>query len=232
MKQDHDDDKLKKDDQSAGGDQPWQKKFMDSRDDTGNLSRSASRHREKNMTSFAVILAIILALMMLAPMTYWAVTMKNGNGNTDANKITMTDSQKSSEQAASSSKAKAASEAKAKSEKAAAKKSSEEANKAEQVSSEASSASAASSSSSAAPAQSQNTQNAASSSSTPAAQSSSQQAASSSTPAASGGTYTVKAGENPYRIAVNHGMTLAELYALNPTVQTKGIIPGQVLKLK
>jgi len=63
-----------------------------------------------------------------------------------------------------------------------------------------------------------------SASSTPASSSSSQPAAS--------GTYVVKAGDNPYRIAVNHGMTLSELYALNGLSQGSTVTPGMTLKVK
>lgn len=85
-----------------------------------------------------------------------------------------------------------------------------------------SSSSAASSSSSAA------SSSAASSSSAPASSSSSSVSSSSSSSAAAG-TYTVKAGDNAYRIAVNHGMTLAEFYQLNG----RGTLtPGQTVKVK
>lgn len=47
---------------------------------------------------------------------------------------------------------------------------------------------------------------------------------------ASAGTYSVKAGEGLYRIALNHGMTLNELKALNG-LSSNLIHPGQVLKV-
>ncbi|KRM72599.1 SAG1386/EF1546 family surface-associated protein [Lacticaseibacillus brantae] len=79
------------------------------------------------------------------------------------------------------------------------------------------SSSIVSSSSSQAPASS-------SASSTPSSSSSSQ--------ATAGNTYVVKAGDNPYRIAVNHGMTLSELYALNGLSQGSTVTPGMSLKVK
>lgn len=248
MKQDHDD-KLNKTsaptgDKKAANDaeHPWQKKFMDDRDDTGNLSRVATRHRDKNMTSFAVVLAIILALLMIIPMGYWAFNMRSGNGSSSANKITVTQSEKDSTSAAASSRVAASSRARAKKEAAASRKASEAAeNNTTAVSSSSAAASSSSTEQQSAPTQTQdnsNQQAAASSSAAqtqqPAAQSSSAPAqASSSTPAVTaGGSYTVKAGDNPFRIALNHGMSLSELYALNPSVQSGGIIPGQVLKVK
>lgn len=45
------------------------------------------------------------------------------------------------------------------------------------------------------------------------------------------GTYTVNAGDNLYRIAVNHGMTLSELLELNGLSENSEIGPGMVLRV-
>jgi len=45
------------------------------------------------------------------------------------------------------------------------------------------------------------------------------------------GTYTVKRGDNMYRIAVNHGISLKHLQLLNPQVTGNHITEGQVLKV-
>lgn len=50
-------------------------------------------------------------------------------------------------------------------------------------------------------------------------------------PTPSTGTYTVKAGDSLYRIAMNHGLTLNELIALNPS-KANMIHPGDVLIIK
>lgn len=50
-------------------------------------------------------------------------------------------------------------------------------------------------------------------------------------PEETGGTYTVKAGDNLYRIALNHGMTTEELKALNG-ISGDEVSVGTVLKVK
>lgn len=45
------------------------------------------------------------------------------------------------------------------------------------------------------------------------------------------GTYTVKRGDNMYRIAINHGISLKHLQLLNPQVTGDHIATGQVLKV-
>ncbi|WP_313466993.1 LysM peptidoglycan-binding domain-containing protein [Carnobacterium sp.] len=51
------------------------------------------------------------------------------------------------------------------------------------------------------------------------------------TPEETGGTYTVKAGDNLYRIALNHGMTTEELKTLNG-LSGDEVSVGTVLKVK
>lgn len=51
------------------------------------------------------------------------------------------------------------------------------------------------------------------------------------TPEPAGATYTVKAGDNMYRIGVNNGLTVAEIMQLNGLADDT-VYVGQVLKLK
>ncbi|MCH4057391.1 LysM peptidoglycan-binding domain-containing protein [Lapidilactobacillus gannanensis] len=69
------------------------------------------------------------------------------------------------------------------------------------------------------------------SASEPVTESSSSTAASSST-AETGSTYTVKSGDNLYRIAVNNGLTLDQLLSLNGLTSSSAIAPGQQLRIK
>ncbi|WDF83088.1 LysM domain-containing protein [Lacticaseibacillus pabuli] len=45
-------------------------------------------------------------------------------------------------------------------------------------------------------------------------------------------TYTVKKGDNLYRIAVNHGTTLKQLQAINGMGNSHAIMPGQTIRLR
>ncbi|MFJ8451259.1 LysM peptidoglycan-binding domain-containing protein [Aerococcus viridans] len=58
-----------------------------------------------------------------------------------------------------------------------------------------------------------------------------EESASSESASESTGTYTVQAGDNLYRIAVNNGMTLDELLELNGLTQSSSIGPGTVLRV-
>lgn len=45
-------------------------------------------------------------------------------------------------------------------------------------------------------------------------------------------TYTAQAGDNLYRIAVNHGLTLDQLLQLNGMTEGASLVPGQTLRLQ
>ncbi|WP_261805825.1 SAG1386/EF1546 family surface-associated protein [Lapidilactobacillus luobeiensis] len=55
---------------------------------------------------------------------------------------------------------------------------------------------------------------------------------SSSASTTEGGSYTVKAGDNLYRIAINNGLTLDQLLQLNGLSSNSAIVPGQSLRIK
>ncbi|MFD1433166.1 LysM peptidoglycan-binding domain-containing protein [Lacticaseibacillus yichunensis] len=178
--------------------QPWAKQFDDDQDDAGNLSRVASRRKKHGNRLLWVILWVLLALVVIVPVTYQVLKTNsvNSGGNYAGEKIVVDSSKKSS---SSSKQASSSSSTVSKS-----------------SSSKASSSQASSSS-------------VAKSSSSSVASSSSSNASSSTSGMT---TYTVKAGENPYRIALNHGMTLAEFYAANPGVEANGLTPNQQVKVK
>ncbi|MFD1486257.1 LysM peptidoglycan-binding domain-containing protein [Lacticaseibacillus baoqingensis] len=227
--------KTTKKEESVGNDasdqtKPWNKQFEDDRDDAGNLSRVATRKKKRGTSILSWVVWIALALVIIVPVAYEAIhSNSNAGGGYSNDKITVTTSSKkkaASQKSATSkkkvasnhaksSKHKAASQRVAASQKAAA--SSASASAALASSAAASRAAASSAAASSAAAQSQ-------------AASASKAAASSSSTA--GGTYTVKAGDNLYRIAVNHGMTLSELLQLNGMSSGASIAAGQTLKVK
>jgi len=216
------DDKKKTDNQTE--DKPWETQFDDDRDAKGNLSRVASKSKEKGNTYFAIILGVLLVLMIAFPIIAYTVHSSRANKPVEESSKIVVDNTDSSSakkaakksQSISESKAKVASEDKAK----AASESSAKA---------ASDQQAAAASSSQAAAESQQ----AASASQAAADSSSAAETSSSSSESATGTYTLKSGEGLYRAAVNNGMTLDQLLALNPGLtSSSSVAPGTQLNIK
>lgn len=219
------DDKKKLDNQTEG--KPWESQFDDDRDDRGNLSRVASKSKEKGNTYFAIILGVLLVLMIAFPIIAYTIHSSRANRPVESSKIVVNTSDSDSAsaskkeakkaKAASESAAKAASESKARqaeSEKAASESQAAESSK------QASQAAAQAASESQAQAATQNN-------------SSEATAQSSSSSETTGGSYTLKAGEGLYRAAVNNGLTLNQLLALNPGLTANSqVAPGTVLKVK
>ncbi len=188
---------------------PWNKQFEDDRDDDGSFSRVQKRKHTRGNTILTAALGLILVLVFLIPIVWSAVNKRMENASETPTRISVTSKSRSVKDIASSSKKSSSSS----------KKASSSSSKAVSSSEKASSSSVVSSSSSA-------VSSAASSSSTSTASSSS----SSSSTATS--TYTVQSGDNLYRIAANHGMTLSEIQALNGMGSSITVTPGQVLKVK
>lgn len=184
--------------------QPWAKQFDDDRDASGNLSRVATRHKKRGNSTLTWIVWIALAIIIIVPVAYnaWA-SNRPANNDYTSSKITVNTSKQKASKAKAKSKSVAASEA-------------------------AASSKATASSKAAAKKSATST-----SSSTPARSSSqaSSSASSSAKSSAATNTYTVKAGDNLYRIAVNHGMSLAEIESLNG-LSSSTISVGQTLKVK
>ncbi|MSD83195.1 LysM peptidoglycan-binding domain-containing protein [Lactobacillus curvatus] len=215
------DDKKKLDNQTEG--KPWESQFDDDRDDRGNLSRVASKSKEKGNTYFAIILGVLLVLMIAFPIIAYTIHSSRANRPVESSKIVVntSDSDSASASKKEAKKAKAASES-------AAKAASE--SKARQAESEkaASESQAAESSKQAAQAASESQAQAATQNN-----SSEATAQSSSSSETTGGSYTLKAGEGLYRAAVNNGLTLNQLLALNPGLTANSqVAPGTVLKVK
>lgn len=180
---------------------PWNKQFEDDRDDDGNLSRVATRKKKRGGSILAIVVWVALALVIIIPVTWQALRNNSANSNNYPNDKITVTS--------TSKKAKSHS-------------SSQKSESSKQSSSSTSSKATSTSSSSV-------------SSTTPASSSSvsssSSSVSSSSSSSAATGTYTVKAGDNLYRIAVNHGMTLSELLQLNGMSSGASISAGQTLKV-
>ncbi|WKF85472.1 LysM peptidoglycan-binding domain-containing protein [Lacticaseibacillus pantheris] len=193
--------------------EPWNTKFDDDLDDDGNYSRVKKRRRSHGNSVLTWSITVGLIVILLVPIIWLAVDkrMQNSADTQESSSVAVSSSAK----AKRSSSAKAASEAKASS-------------KAASKSSSAKKASVAKASSKSA-AKGSSTSASASESST--AESSSSSAESSSASSAAG-TYTVQSGDNLYRIAVNHGMSLSEIQELNGMGSSTSVTPGQTLKVK
>ena len=199
--------------------QPWAAQFDDDRDDSGKLSRVAAKKKRQGNSTLTWVVSILLIAVIIGPILLHVLGQNSSGSGSTTDKIMVETSSKSSSDKISSEKSSSkAKHSSAKSDKASSK----------EASSSTSVASSSAAQSSVAPVQSSSA--VASSSSTPVASSSSVTASSSSVQAS--GTYTVQAGDNAYRIAVNHGMTLAELYALNGLGSGATISPGMTLKVK
>ncbi|WP_262314574.1 LysM peptidoglycan-binding domain-containing protein [Lacticaseibacillus parakribbianus] len=202
--------KKQEDPQSNDPTKPWAKKFEDDRDDDGNLSRVATRQKHHGTTVLTYVVWILIAAFVIVPITISAISQNSSGSGNDSMHITVESSSKATTSSKQKTKKKASSSKSASSKPAST-----------------SSSKPASSSSSVAASSSQSASSVAESSSSAASTSTSSATSSSSTTAS--GSYTVQAGDNPYRIAKNHGMTLAEFYALNGQGT---LVPGQSVKVK
>lgn len=180
---------------------PWNKQFEDDRDDDGNLSRVATRKKKRGGSILAIVVWVALALVIIIPVTWQALRNNSANSSNYPNDKITVTSTSKKAKSHSSSKK------------------SESSKKSSSSTSSKSSSTSSSSVSSSTPASSSSVS------------SSSSSVSSSSSSSAATGTYTVKAGDNLYRIAVNHGMTLSELLQLNGMSSGASISAGQTLKV-
>ncbi len=191
---------------------PWNKQFDDDRDDDGNLSRVATRKKKRGGSILAIVVWVALALVIIVPVAWQAIrsnTVKSG-GDYTQDKITVTSTRKKPKSTSSTSSSHSSS----------------------QKQSSKSSRTSSSSQSSSSTVSSRTSSQSSVSSQTQSSSVSSSVSSSSASTASATSTYTVKAGDNLYRIAVNHGMTLSELLAANGLSSGANISSGQVLKVK
>lgn len=206
---------------------PWENQFDNDLDQTGNVSRVATKSKQKGNTLFALLLILGLLLLVAIPIIGHMINEKSNN---NAEKISITESRKNSlnnEKEASKSDSLSKKQA-----------SEEQAEK--EASEKSASESAKQASEEAAKKASEEAAAAASSSVVQSSSSSSVQASSSSTPATnanqtesgSASYYTVKAGEGLYRAAVNSGISLQRLLELNGLNENSTVTPGTRLRIK
>lgn len=233
MSKDHDNEKNGQN--KTNPERPWENSFDNDRDEDGKLSRVASKKRDRGNKVFVSILVVIL--LAVIGTTIWAWVSAQNSHNDNGTQIVV-ESKKSSKKSSSSKE-------KSSSKKSSSKKSSKKSSSSKESSSSESSSSSSeavvessSSSSSSSVVESSSSSSSSysapvSSSSSTYSSSSSSAASSSSTPSTStASTYTIQAGDNLYRIAVNHGLTLDELLALNGLQPGSSIAPGQAIRVK
>ncbi|WP_125703289.1 LysM peptidoglycan-binding domain-containing protein [Lacticaseibacillus daqingensis] len=179
---------------------PWEKQFEDERDDDGNLSRLATRKKHHGTTVLTYVLWTLIALFVLVPVSLYAISSNSGKSGNDSTHIAV-ESEKSSSSKTKQSSSKSSSKS----------------------SSSQSSETSSTSESTASSTESSASQVSETSSSEPAA-------TSSSTSSAETGAqyYTVKAGDNAYRIALNNGISLSQFYAWNG----QSLHPGRSVRVK
>lgn len=191
------------------GEKPWNAQFDSERNVKGEVSRSATRKKEKGNAAFVTFLTIALLVLAALPVGAWSIVQSQMNKPVTSQQATT--SKKKTKKVATATKHKATSSSK----KATKKASSTKASSSSSVASSVSSSSVAASSSSAASSQSSASSSSASSSSS------------------AGKTYvTVGAGQGLYRVAVNNGLTVSELLQMNGLSSASKLSPGQQLRVK
>lgn len=209
----------KKDDQSSGT-KPWDQSFADDRDDQGNLSRTKRHRQSHNNRLITIILVAIIIIIAVGSLIYGLA--RQSAMNKPDNSMSVSSEQTSSASATSHKKAaKSASEKADSSSRASASSSSEE--KAAKISSE-----QAIKTSEKKAAREQRATRASSS-----AKSTGSNTSKHSSSSTSGAKYaTVGAGQGMYRVAVNNGISVERLKALNGLSDNANLTPGQKLRVK
>lgn len=214
---------------------PWDKEFDDNLNDEGQPSRVAKNKKKRGVKTLVFGLFTALILLMFAPVIHWALESNaEPNANAGNNQVVSNDAKKvSDEKKAKQAKLKkeeAAKKAKLKEQKQAQleKKQEQERQKAvEKLKADKQKAAQAAQEKEAQQnnqIQQRNNQNQQQTTQNEQKQGDQQ--------SSSAGYYTVSAGENAYRIALNHNMTTEELYQLNGLQSGATITPGMQLRVK
>ncbi|PMD70319.1 LysM peptidoglycan-binding domain-containing protein [Companilactobacillus nuruki] len=243
----HDEESVKDDTSSATEEsqskaedvKPWEKSFDSDTDDEGHVSRKVSKEKQRGNHTLVVTLVIALIVIMFTPVVINAVK-GSGSGDLDSSQ-----SAKSVENKDKSTKRKK-SAAKKSAKKSTAKKSTtaKTTTKAKKTDSSNSNASAntnnsdTNSNTAASDNNASNSTNNSQSTASNNTQQTDQQASNGATDNSSNSTdnsssesyYTVKAGDNWFRIAYNNNLTTAQLKSLNGNVGT--LTPGTTLRVK
>lgn len=212
-------------------DQPWNQTFSEDRDENGNLSRVKLRKESQNHHLITIILAALIIIVALVALAYGLIR-QSAMGQADSSKsassvrvVRQDNAKKKSSSAHSDVKkenAKQSSVNKAKT----AERSKREQRRASAAESSPTTKAKASTSSSITAASSESTAQ------KPAGTSAAKRTTATQK-SVSGSRYaTVEPGQGLYRVAVNHGISLAELMRLNGLSTTSSIHPGQQLRVR
>ncbi|WP_099974728.1 LysM peptidoglycan-binding domain-containing protein [Lactobacillus terrae] len=197
---------------------PWENSFDSDTDEEGHISRAVSNEKKRGNKTLIATLVILLIVCMFTPVVIKALN-SNNNSNLDSTQTAKSQDSSSnkSKDTSSTSNKKKSTPSKKKS------KAKETTDNSIDTSSNTDSTSATDTTGS----EAASTNNSSQSNSSANAGTSSSSSTATDT---SSSFYTVKAGDNWYRIAYNHGMTTAQLQALNGGATT--LTPGTTIRVK
>ncbi len=208
-------------------DQPWNQTFEEDRDEHGNLSRVKLRKQSQSHNLITIILVTLIIVVALVALVY-GLTKQSASGKGATNQSAVTVSSQKNVKKKSSSVSSAVKKAATVKKKATKASSSpvEKTSTAKPVSSRASSATARTGTS-------QQTSVSKPAKAIPKSSSNSQVNTTNPTTTVNGHKYaTVQPGQGIYRVAVNNGLTMAQLMRLNGLSSTSQIHPNERLRVK
>ena len=209
---------------------PWDNKFESDRDQEGNLSRRAAKDKQKGNKALVYVLFAAIIFIMFVPVVNWSLQANGDSTNTNvtsSDKTQVADNNKTSHKKKTHKKAKKSDNTKSKSK--SSHKTSDSATYGDDVDS---SADTASDSSNEAATPTANTSAKTSNSGTTSNASYSNSRSNSGSTTQTSAYYTVQSGDTAYRIALNHNLTTAQLYALNGMQSGETLRTGMHLRVK